>query len=490
MTTSTPLVTETGIKLLPDHRRVIARLFVPGREDTGAGDSRAVQVIDRLLHLDEADVDAAMRDIDERFCGRHRDLHAMFRAHAAVVTSRIDSEAHLSTTRQLLIGAAFTHEYTIEGASICNPSAVLHSVQDMSGDATFIMSVRGIGEGHRSSIGFRTGAVSAQGAVTLDAPGPFAEVGAPMPGLHHRGVLHARLGDLHDDHENAAFVLDPLPERFESSELDARLDELEAEAATRRETAITIAHLRELAESSYRVAFDPSIPISERVLWPNSPAARRGMEDARFVRFIDDDGDVTYFGTYTAYDGHNIEQHLLTTIDFADFAVNPMAGPAAIGKGLALFPRRINGRYAALSRSDRESNGVAFSDDLHCWPVAETIQSPTRSWEILQLGNCGSPIETAAGWLVLTHGVGPMRTYSLGALLLDLDHPEHVLARTDEPILSPGVDRNAGYVPNVIYSCGGFTHGDTLVLPYAIGDQSISIATISIRALLASMNTI
>ena len=489
--TNTPtalgLVTETGIDLQPDHHRVIARLFVPGREDVGAGDSRATPVIERILQLEQTEVEAAMKDVEARFSHRHRDLHRVFSEHAAVVTSRIDSAIDLSTARQFLIGACFTHEYTIEGAAICNPSAVLHPQQDGSGDAAFVMSVRGIGEGHRSSIGFRTGSVTSTGVVTLDAPGPYAETAASTPGMHHRGVFHAKLGALRDDQENAAFVLDPLPARFDSSALQSRIEELASEVATRRETAATIANLRDLAESSYRLEFPADTSISERVLWPQAPAERDGMEDARFVRFTDDDGKVIYYGTYTAFDGTNIAQHLLVTTDFAKFTASPMAGAGAIGKGLALFPRLVNGRFAALSRADRETNAVTFSDDVHCWPEAQIIQAPTRSWEILQLGNCGSPIETESGWLVLTHGVGPMRTYSLGALLLDLDDPLKVLARSESPILAPGMDRRDGYVPNVIYSCGGFAHGDTLVLPYAMGDQCISIATLSIAALLRSM---
>jgi predicted GH43/DUF377 family glycosyl hydrolase len=211
------------------------------------------------------------------------------------------------------------------------------------------------------------------------------------------------------------------------------------------------------------------------------------MEDTRLVRFSEDDGTVRYFGTYTAFDGQNIAQHLLETTDFRSFDVSPMAGAAALGKGLALFPRMVGGRYVALSRSDRETNAIAFSDDLRRWETSEVLQVPERSWEILQLGNCGSPIETPHGWLVLTHGVGPMRTYSMGALLLDLDHPERVLASSSEPFVVPVELFRDGYVPNVVYSCGGFAFGDVLVLPYGLADQSIAIATWSIRALCASL---
>jgi predicted GH43/DUF377 family glycosyl hydrolase len=211
------------------------------------------------------------------------------------------------------------------------------------------------------------------------------------------------------------------------------------------------------------------------------------MEDARFVRFVDERGAVIYYATYTAFDGIHVSQQLLETTDFATFTVSPIGGAAAAGKGLALFPRQVHGRYAALSRSDRETNSIAFSDDLRRWDDAETIQIPEQTWEILQLGNCGSPIETDAGWLVITHGVGPMRTYSLGAILLDLDEPQRVIARSDAPILSPDKDLQGGYVPNVVYSCGGFAHNDVLILPYGVGDQTISIATLSIDDLVRSL---
>ncbi len=485
---TTAAVTETGIELKPDRSRVVTRFFVPGREDVGPGDSRAAPVIERIMRLDEDEVVAAMADVDLRFGHRHRGLYDTFDEHAELIMmSRIDPDVTLSVARHLMLGASFTHEYAIEAAALCNPSAVLVPELGANGDATFVMSVRGIGEGHRSSIGFRTGAVSAAGVVTIDAPGPFPQIGHATTALNNRTVVHAKLAELGDDHENAAYVLDPLPPHFDDEELHARIEALAADVLTRRNTTTTIANLRGLARSSYRVDFPADTTISERVLWAHAPAERQGMEDARFVRFVDDGGDVTYYGTYTAFDGTNISQHLLTTKDFASFTATPMAGDAARGKGLALFPRKVGGRFAALSRSDRETNALAFSDDLYCWNDPITIQVPTYAWEVLQLGNCGSPIETPAGWLVLTHGVGPMRTYALGALLLDIDDPRRVLARSERPILAPAEERRDGYVPNVVYSCGGFAHGDLLVLPYGVADQSISVATFSIAQLVSSM---
>ena len=483
----TAKVTETGIELHQDRSRVIVRFFVPGREDVGPGQSRAASVIDRILRLDEPVVDASMKGIDKHFADRHRDLHDYLSDHAEMVLPRVDTGVNLSEARQLLLGAAFTSEYAIEGAALCNPSAVIHPQQGMNGDAEFIMSVRGIGEGHISSIGFRTGRVTATGTVTLDPAGPFPATAYGVPGLHHQSVFHARLAEIGDDHENAAYALNPLPERFDDAELNARIELLAAESVTRSQTSATVSHLRYLARTSYAVEFPISSSVSERVLWPQMPAERHGMEDARFVRFVGDDGEACYYATYTAFDGLNISQQLLETSDFNVFSSSAMGGAAAMGKGLALFPRKVNGHYVALSRSDRETNSIAFSDDLYCWNDSTPIQIPKESWDLVQLGNCGSPIETKNGWLVLTHGVGPMRIYSIGAMLLDLDEPQRVIARSAEPIISPSKGKRDGYVPNVVYSCGGFAHNDTLVLPYGIADQSIAIATLSIDQLISSM---
>ena len=248
--------------------------------------------------------------------------------------------------------------------------------------------------------------------------------------------------------------------------------------------------MRRIAERTYAVRFPEETTLSERVLWPSMDAERNGMEDARFVRFVDDDGAVRYYATYTAYDGANISQQLLETADFLEFTSSPMVGPAAANKGLALFPRRIGGRYVAMSRSDRETNSVTFSDNPRLWGRATPCQVPTRAWEVLQLGNCGSPIETEAGWLVLTHGVGPMRTYRIGAVLLDLDEPERLIGHLREPLLSPDPDEQDGYVPNVVYSCGALVHADTLVVPYGIGDSAIGMATVPLPELLDALTAV
>jgi predicted GH43/DUF377 family glycosyl hydrolase len=476
-------------RLLPDAERVVAQLFVAGPEIVGGNESRASGVVERILALDETDVTARLDELVERFGDRHRDLAATFSHHADRIENRLDPALELSEERWLLLGATFTHEYSVEAAAICNPSMVAHPDQSgvPSGSVRFAMSVRCIGEGHQSSIGFRTGTVSADGIVVVDEPARFPTLGSVQAGVFDRQVFHARLRALGQDGESAAYVLDHLGDAFTTEELELRLTMLTLQRDTRRNAPATVALLRSIAACSYTTHFPADSYLSERVLWPATSLESHGVEDARFVRFVEDDGEATYYATYTAFDGADITQQLLHTTDFQTFDASPMVGPAATNKGLALFPRRIAGRFAAMSRHDRETNAITFSDTLGHWDDAITVQTPDRDWEIIQLGNCGSPIETPAGWLVLTHGVGPMRTYSIGALLLDLEDPTRVLATLPEPLLTPATDEQDGYVPNVVYSCGALLHGETLVLPYGVADTSIAIATVSLPALLDAM---
>ena len=464
----------------PDPSRVVTHLFVPGHEMAGGHESRASGVVRRILALDEDAVRRTLQEVLDRSGDRHRDLVETFRQHAARIGNRIGAEADLSDERWLLLGATFTHEYSVEAVATCNPSIVLHPDQSSlpSGAARFVMSLRGVGEGHRSSIGFREGIVDGRGEVTVDPPAPCPVIGNAHAAELERTLFHAHLRDAHQDGESAAFVLDGLGETFLPSELEDRLTALGTQRDTRRNVSATVDRLRAIAARSYRVDFPRDVELSRRILWPAVAAESHGMEDARFVRFVGRDGSVLYYATYTAYDGSAIRQQLLSTRDFVSFDVSSLAGHAATNKGLALFPRRIDGRFVALSRCDRETNSIAFSDDPRIWEHAATIQVPEQPWEVIQLGNCGPPIETPDGWLVLTHGVGPMRTYSIGALLLDLHDPTVVLGRLPEPLLAPAVDERDGYVPNVVYSCGGLLWDDTLVIPYGISDTSTAIATL------------
>ena len=485
----TGLVARDPHRIVADPGRVITRLFVPGQEGFEIQESRAGAVLTRILALTDDDVASALDDVRVRFDGRHRDLAGTFRRHAHELADRMGPGVHLSDARTLLLGAAFTSEYAIEGAALCNPSMVAHpdQAETAAGSLRFVMSVRGIGEGHRSSIGFRTGVIDAMGRATMDEQARFATTGSVVGAPLEAAVFRGDLGRTGNAGEAADYVLSALGDRFTRSDLDARLDNLGAHLRTRGQGERAVAMIRAIADRSYAVEFPAEVPVPERVLWPSMEAEQAGMEDARFVRFADDDGSVTYYATYTAYSGSHISQQLLTTEDFQSFTSGPLVGKAAANKGLALFPRRIHGRYAAMSRSDRESNTVAFADHLAVWTSSSPCQQPAEAWEALQLGNCGPPIETAAGWLVLTHGVGPMRTYSIGAILLDLDEPTRVLGRLRRPLISPAVDEQNGYVPNVVYSCGALVHADTVVIPYGIADGAIGIATVGLPRLLDTL---
>ena len=485
------LVRRSPQRLPADSARVITQLFVPGQEGFEHQESRAGVVLARILGLSENEVSAALGDVIDRFDGRHDDLVGIFRRHAAELADRLNPDIEISDDRMLLLGAVFTSEYAIEGAALCNPSIVVHPDQTgmTSGSVRFVMSVRGIGEGHRSSIGFRTGVIDSAGRPRVDDCAALAAVGTTVPGLLDAEVFRVELARLDDAGEAADYVLDGLGERFTRTDLHHRLAMLQTNLSTRGRAQETIADIQAIAERTYSIEFSSQTELSGRVLFPSMPAEAAGMEDARFVRFTDDDGSVTYYASYTAYSGSHIRQQLLETRDFESFVSTPMVGSAAANKGLALFPRRIGGRFAALSRSDRESNAIAYSDRPFVWTSAVPCQQPAEAWEALQLGNCGPPIETAAGWLVLTHGVGPMRTYRIGAILLDLDDPTRVIGRLREPLLGPAADERNGYVPNVVYSCGALVHAETLVLPYGISDGAIGLATVPMPDLLDALKT-
>ncbi|MDQ1491341.1 MAG: hypothetical protein QOJ23_3855 [Actinomycetota bacterium] len=481
-----PLVTRTPLRLRPDPGRVVTRLFLPGQELMGNGESRAAGVVDRILALSDDDVAAALDAVLTGFGSRHRQFRATLEDHFNIVAHRLSAGAPPSSERRLLLGAFFTAEYSVEAAAVFNPSIVLHPDQrgTAPGAARFVMSLRGVGEGHISCIEFRTGVIGPDGAVSVDDPGPFLVSGRPVETVYERELFRGTLAEFGEQGESAAFVLDSLPARFSPSELDRALADLEAQGVTHSGVRTTIDQFREIALSNYDTEFPDDSTIAERVLLPTGPTESHGMEDARFVRFVDDDGTPTYYATYTAFDGVHVAPQLLETTDFRRFRVTQLTGTAAKNKGLALFPRRIGGRYVALSRWDRESNAVATSDDCRSWEAATTLQSPERPWELLQLGNCGSPVETPEGWLVLTHGVGPMRVYCIGAILLDLDDPTKVLAQLSAPLMSPDDSERDGYVPNVVYSCGPLLHGQRLVIPYGIADAMVGVAVVDLGELL------
>lgn len=483
-------VRRTGQHLLPDPRRVIAKPYLPGEEIGPSGDSRARLLLERILMIPDAQVATVLADVLASFSTRHRDFEHLLQRHFDLAAHLLGFAAPISPERRLLIGAYFTHEYSVEAAALFNPSIVLHPDQRQlgPGQSRFVMSLRAVGEGHISSIEFRSGIIDSTGALALDLPGHRLVTGkhAPPDGYDRRQFF-AKLTELGAANEIAVSVLAGLGDRFTLTELDRSLGRLEREGLPHAIHYETAKMIRMLASSSYVTSFPADSALSERVIFPAGPNETHGMEDARFVRFIEDDGSIRYYATYTAFDGFEILPQLIETEDFVSFAVSTLNGSAAQNKGMALFPRRIGGRYVMLSRKDRENLHIATSNDVRLWDNVEALYQPTQPWELLQIGNCGSPLETDAGWLVLTHGVGPMRRYAIGALLLDLDHPSRVLGHLADPLLVPDQSEREGYVPNVLYSCGGLIHGDQLVLPYGISDRGVGIALVSLPDLLAEL---
>jgi len=483
-----PMVTDTGIRLAGDPSRVLARLFVPGQEFAGTEDPGRTGLAARIAQCAPAEVDAALVTVLQQFGNRHQDLLTTLRRHGTTMAARGPTGTELSEAQLLLLGAAFTCEESIEGAALCNPSMVRSPDQRgvAPGSVAFVMSVRAIAEGHRSCIGFRTGVVDADGQVVLHA----AEA-HPVGGMDHertylKRAFHLHLEALGQDGEGAASVLGHLDEEFTQAALDAELLRLRTQRDSPVRSNSVADRLQGFARRHYARRFDPEVALSRRVLLPGSPAESQGVEDARFVAF-DDGGLRTYLATYTAFDGRGVHQQLLETEDFLNFSSTPLLGQAATNKGLALFPRKIGGRYAALSRHDRESNSIAFSDDRYYFGATEDLVVPRPLWATVQVGNCGAPIETEAGWLVLTHGVGLLRTYRIGAMLLDLEDPSVVLGVLAAPLALGRDGERDGYVPNVVYSCGAMAHGANLILPFGIADSTIGVATINLAELLDAL---
>ena len=483
-----PLARRFGPRLRPDPRRVIARLFVPGEESPDSA-SRGYSVVDRILRLDPADADTAIADIETRFGTRHHALHAVLSDHFRVAAHGRTSLDRLTENQQLLIGAYFTMEYAVEAAALCNPSMVAHPDQNglAPGQVRFVMSVRAIGEGHVSSVEFRTGVIGPGLVLTVDDPGTTLTAGTPCPTTHHRELFRAQATESGADPDTVRQVLRTLPENFRTDELLQAIEALHPHLHARHAGQAAIEQIKAVAEGEFEIRLPPDTTISERLLWPGAPAERQGIEDVRLVRFVDDQGMVTYRGTYTAYDGTHIVSKLLITTDFVNFHVSHLLGTPVRNKGMALFPRMIGDRYVALSRWDRENLSVCTSRDGWIWDPSDTVLRPCTGWNLVQVGNCGSPVETDAGWLVLTHGVGPMRTYAIGALLLDLKDPTRPIAALPEPLLIGAAEEQDGYVPNVAYSCGGLLHGTALTIPYGISDTTIGFAQVDLPELLNQM---
>jgi predicted GH43/DUF377 family glycosyl hydrolase len=487
-----PSVTRARHRLLPDARRVLAKPFLPGEETLLPGQSRAQLLMERILEIPEADVVALNASILQRFDGRHRQFREILGQQFDALAVYVADPATVSADRRLLIGAYFTHEYAIEAAALFNPSIVVAPDQRgvESGAMRFVMSLRAVGEGHLSSIEFRSGVLDADAGIKFDEPGTKIVSGRRTPpGYFHKARFVTKVLELGVANDLSSSVLNRLGEQFTLAELEASLSGLEAHGPPPAVWFETVKVIRTLASSNYVTTFPADSQLAERVIFPAGPNETRGMEDARFVRFTAADGGITYYATYTAYDGFSILPQLIETEDFVRFTISTLNGAAAQNKGMALFPRLIDGKFVMLSRKDRENLHLSTSSDVHHWNDVVELYRPQQPWELLQIGNCGSPIETEAGWLVLTHGVGPMRRYTIGAMLLDLADPRRVIAHLPEPFLEPTEDEREGYVPNVVYTCGAIVHGDQLVVPYGFSDAGIAIAQLPLAELLDALTS-
>lgn len=485
MTAQPALAHRSEVELRGDNRRVLLRHFMPGQELGVSGVPRADAVIARVLALPEEDVSRTLGRTLEAFGPRHPELPGLIRENYALVAHRLPLSAGLSADRADLIGAYLTQARAIEAAALFNPSIVAHPDQSRlaAGDLRFVLSLRAVSEGHLSCVEFRTGRLSGSGEVHLDAAGPHLTSGRFEPSRVSVDFLREALEEAGLGW-HAESTLQQLPPLVHPEHLRDALHPIDQEIGGPGEMQAAVDRLLHIADACYAVEFPPASDLSERVLYPSSANERLGIEDTRLTRFVDDDGSVTYLGTYTAYDGFTIHPHLLRTEDFLRFELAALLGPAAKGKGMAIFPRRIDGDLWSLTRWDRESIGVTRSPDGLRWGHSVTVETPRRPWELVQLGPCGPPVETDAGWLVVTHGVGPLRTYRLGALLLDREDPTVVLGSLADPLLEPEGDEGDGYVPNVVYSCGSIVHGGRLVIPYGCSDSRVRFASVEVEALL------
>jgi predicted GH43/DUF377 family glycosyl hydrolase len=480
-------VNRTGTILKPDQSRVLLRPFSPGNPE------RVARIIARIMALSEDRVGPLLNEVSAEFSERHEQIHSLFLERFEQVRDLTLTDQELSEQRRLLIGSYFLAEYSLESAALFNPSIVPHPDQTglPSGALRFILSLRATGEGHISSITFRTGVIHPDQRIEVFTPSGFLTEPRQIPNpLYEKALFGRKLSELGLAGEFTGRVMDKLGESFALQDLAATLkaEQLSLADGMTQEDQNAARGIWLLVQSNCEVQFRPEQEISERILFPTTPSQRNGIEDARFVRFENDDGTPIYYATFTAFDGRIVMPELVETSNFLHFRFITLNGPAAQNKGMALFPRKIGGLYAMLSRQDNENIYVMFSDNVHFWNERKLLLKPAFPWELVQLGNCGSPIETDAGWLVLSHGVGPMRKYCIGAFLLDREDPTKVRGRLREPLLTPNQNEREGYVPNVVYTCGALVHNGELIIPYGLADHATGFATVPLADLLGAMN--
>lgn len=476
-------VERKDIKFMPDSSRVLARFFNNGEE-------RTKHLVQRVLSLDDETLNREFRHTLREFAGRHRNISKIFKEHYKNHKPFLKhlgmDVSNFSEQQKLLIGSYATMEYSIESAAIFNPSMVEDFDQSFlaKGEKRVVISFRATGEGHLSSIVFRRGILDKNNDLKL----PRTRNHIDMPKIvqkksYDKGRFEQKLREMQISENYSSIIMERLPDRFEYYQLRDSVDNvLKNDLSIDKKVALE--EMTWLVDSYYDLEFSVDSDISERVIFPISPSESKGIEDARFTRFQEDDGSEIVYATYTAYDGHTILPKLLSTEDFINFRIMPMHGKGAQNKNFALFPKKINGKYAVLARVDGVNNYLMFSDRPTLWNDPIKIQEPKFPWEFTQIGNCGSPLWTNEGWLVITHGVGPMRRYCIGASLFDLDDPTKEIGRLSQPLLSPLEEEREGYVPNVVYSCGSMIHNDSLILPYAVSDYASSYATVDMGELM------
>jgi len=478
-------VQRTDLHLHPDPSRVMIRFFPPHTED------RIERVAARVMSLDHASVRERLDMVMGFFKDRHHDILPILLRHYERVSPYMITDLEPSEERKLLIGAYFTSEFALESAALFNPSIVPHPDQSRlkPGELRIVLSLRAIGEGHRSSLEFRSGVIGSDYEIRIDTPnGLITNPHLIQNPAYEKRVFERKLYELERENEVSRSVLAGLDDEFTFSDLIAQVDRVRRSDHCRsRNVAETLSAISNLAVSIYDVGFDRRLPMSERVIVPHSGNERKGIEDARFVMFQDDEGARNYYATYTACDGSSFLPQLLETADFTRFRFITLNGEGVSNKGMALFPRPIKGRFAMLSRQDNENIYLMYSEDIHFWNERKIVMKPSYPWEFVQTGNCGSPIEIDEGWLVLTHGVGAMRRYCIGAILLDKEDPTRVIGRLKEPLLEPDENERQGYVPNVVYTCGAMVHQEKLILPYAMSDYATTFALVDLKALLESL---
>lgn len=475
-------------RFFADSKRVIARFYMPG------GEGRGEYIIKNVMTLSEEEVKNILNQVLTSFAHRHRNITKIFHKHFNNVFHIVEhleiSPDRLSEERILLIGSYFTHEYSIESAAFFNPSIVEDPDQTVleEGQKRVIVSFRATGEGHISSIVFRSGIIDKDNNLIFKAVNDFVEQPEiiKLP-VHNKKLFLLKLEEMNIHKDIITQIMDRLGDNFSYDELQNSIHACAENVKLSYSKKNVIKSIVWLAKANYEITFSLDTAISERVIFPVSDSEKNGIEDARFVRFTDNDGTVTYYATFTAFNGFTILPKLLETKDFSHFIVKPVLGKCAQNKGMALFPRKVNGQYAMISRIDGVSNYIMYSDNIQEWQKAKKIEEPKFPWEFIQMGNCGSPIETEKGWLLITHGVGPMRKYCLGATLLDLKDPSKILCQLEEPILIPNDEEREGYVPNVVYSCGSIIHNKELIIPYGMSDSASSFASLPLENLLAKL---